>query len=511
MTLSLDYLRRQAKALRKEFDAGVPEARARVSKVLGQVESLPHSAALHVVALEQEYASWPRLKFAADMEPMDRANRAERLKYALFQGTHWAVSQLLEETPDLADDQFGLLCALYRVDAVQAWLDREPGIVSRPLQGPRRAILHLAFSRHFQAHPDLKNDMLAVAQALVQAGADVNDSYPSAPESPHMLSALYGAIGHANNMDLGQWLLDQGADPNDGESLYHSTELGHHDGLRMLLAAGADPTGTNALLRALDFNDHEAVEMLLAGGARPDDFNAEPVGGEDPWVVPALHQAARRMNDARMVSLLIDRGADIGRIYQGYDAYVYARVYGNSSLAQAIENSGRASTLGPNETLLALAADDALPAGKLLGQSDVPAPFRTLIRDILHLPGKLGHVQRLVGLGLDPEQPDREGLTALHIAGWEGLPKMMTYLLTLNPDLTYINGYGGNLLTTVLHGAENCPARAERDYARCLELALEQGLPLGRNVLAASSDPAVLRVIETWVDENPDRLVDHIP
>jgi ankyrin repeat protein len=83
-----------------------------------------------------------------------------------------------------------------------------------------------------------------------------------------MLSTLYFAIGHADNMPLARWLLEHGADPNDGESLYHSTELGHHEGLRLLLAHGADPKGTNALLRAMDFHDIEAVRMLMEGGGR---------------------------------------------------------------------------------------------------------------------------------------------------------------------------------------------------------------------------------------------------
>ncbi len=73
---------------------------------------------------------------------------------------------------------------------------------------------------------------------------------PVSPDNDRRLSVLYGAIGHGNNMALGPWLLEHGANPNDNESLYHATEPGHHAGLGMLLAHGADPRGTNALLRA---------------------------------------------------------------------------------------------------------------------------------------------------------------------------------------------------------------------------------------------------------------------
>ena len=72
---------------------------------------------------------------------------------------------------------------------------------------------------------------------------------------------------------------------NDGESLYHSTELGDADGLRLLLARGADPKGTNTLLRAMDF-DNAMVGLLLDAGA-------DPNGSSTPGY-NALHHAALR-------------------------------------------------------------------------------------------------------------------------------------------------------------------------------------------------------------------------
>lgn len=38
------------------------------------------------------------------------------------------------------------------------------------------------------------------------------------------MSALYGAAGVAHDPELTRILLGAGADPNDGESVYHSTE-----------------------------------------------------------------------------------------------------------------------------------------------------------------------------------------------------------------------------------------------------------------------------------------------
>jgi ankyrin repeat protein len=511
MTDTLERYRRRAKSLKKSFASGDPEAMARARAVMPGGGMLTHSAALHVVAREAGYASWPKLKFALETAVADDAALAEALKQALFNGVHWRVEQILARAPGLPERHFALLCALCRPQEVRSWLQRDPGIVHRAQLGPRVPLLHLAFSRHFQAHPELEAQMLEVAQLLLEAGADVNAGFPASPGSPHLLSALYGAIGHAGNMALGRWLLAQGASPDDGESLYHATELGHHEGLEMLLAAGADPSGTNALLRALDFDDAGAVRLLLDHGADVNEFDATPVDGEAPWVLPALHQAARRMCSAETVSVLLDSGADLSMRHAGALPYTYAKVYGNAALAEGIAARGGAAELSAAEDLLAAAAEDRLPEGARLDQSDVPAYAQDLIRDILHLPGKTGHVQRLVSLGLDADRPDREGLTPLHISGWEGLPGMMEYFLSQGSDLAHINGYGGNLVTTILHGAENCPARKARGHASCMSLALEAGLPLGRNLLDHCSDPALLRVMEEWAEANPDRLLDNVP
>jgi ankyrin repeat protein len=83
----------------------------------------------------------------------------------------------------------------------------------------------------------------------------------------------------------------------------------------------------------------------------------------------------------------------------------------------------------------------------------LPDAYRNIIRTILHLPGKLDHVKRLVRLGVEFDRPDAEGLTPVQVAGWEGLPDVMAYLLSLGPDLAHQNGYGGTLLSTILHGS----------------------------------------------------------
>lgn len=508
MPLSLDNLRRAAKTLRKAYESGdaVAKQRLKQNPPRPHGQALRHADFLHVIARESGFISWPALKLAAETQGMDRAQKLQRLKIALAHGHTPMVERLLADTPDLADGLFGLQVALLNRDAVEAMLAEDPAHATT-LAGLQRPMLHLAFSRWIHARPDLEGDMIAIAEALLAAGADVNDSRPVGPDNPHPLSALYGAIGHANNMVLGQWLLDHGADPNDGESLYHATELGHLDGLRMLLKAGADPRGTNALLRAMDFDDVEAVRLLLTHGARADDFDGTHVGGEAPWVVPALHQAARRMSRPEMIDLLLDNGADPTRRFDGCTAYGYARVFGNTRLARAIEARGTPPALTREEHLLADAAEGRPGKGQYLDPAKLPDSYRNILRTILHLPGKLDHMRALVALGVEYDRPDSEGLTPVQVAGWEGLPEVMAWLLSLGPDLTHVNGYGGTLLSTILHGSENNPNRVDRDYIACLRLALEQGVALPRQMIGFAASEDIAAFLADWAETYPGQVV----
>lgn len=511
---SIEQLRRDAKALKKAYEAGEAHARSRIASAAPRPDGtdLKHSDFLHVIARENSFASWPSLKLAVDMLGMDVAAKRQRLKIAVHHGQFKVVEQLLADTPTLADGDLGLEIALYRREAVEAALQTEPGRATEIL-GMAPPLIHLAHSRMIKLWPEREADMLAIAELLLANGADVNFGSPAYEGSEHLLSPLYFAIGHSDNMVLGRWLLEHGADPNDNESLYHSTELGHHDGLRMLLEHNADPTGTNAMLRAMDFHDLEAVQMLLDAGALADEYNDAPVGGELPIVVPALHQAARRMCGSDMANVLLDAGADPTRQFEGSSAYGYARVFGNAAVAQAIEARGFSVDLTPEEILLAKAADGGELDGETINPEILPKAYQNIIRMILHLPdakgyGKLDHVKRLVMLGLDYDRPDGDGLTPVQLAGWEGLPDEMAYLLSLKPDLNHINGYGGTLLGTIVHGSENCPMRAERDHVSCLRLALNEGIGLPRRAAELAGEDAVAAFLADWAQAHPEQVVE---
>lgn len=507
MSTSLDRHRRAAKSLLKSARAGDAQALARIRAHVPDRNAPILADALHAIAREAGHASWPRCKLALETAAMSRGARAERLKRALYFGQNWAVERLLADDPGLVHHDLGLGIATYDRAAVEAALAADPAAATRVI-GVRSPILHLAFSKYIHMAPEKRDDMLAIAGALVDRGADVDDGYPPEPGSDHRLSALYGALGHADNIALARWLLEHGADPDDNESLYHSTELGHHEGLRLLLAHGAHPAGTNALLRALDFDDPVSVRLLLEAGADPNEgFVAHP-SGQPMGSVPALHQAARRLCSGEVVALLLAHGADPLLRYAGMTPYAMARIYGNSAVAGALKAAGGAAALDPVEAVLARAADDELRPGDRVDVAALPMELQRLLTRLVWRDGSLGHMRRLVALGFDPELPEEMGMPPLHLAAWEGMPEKMDWLLGLGPDLTLVNGHGGTLISTVLHGSENCPQRGRRDHVACMRLALEAGAALPRPAIDGAGAPDMAAFLDDWAARHPDRVTE---
>ena len=504
MTDPTEHFRRAAKALKKAALAGDSDALARIRAVLpradGEASAIRHADALHVIAREAGHDSWPKLKFAQETQAADRSAQAASLAQALYHGRGWEVEQLLRAAPDLGRDSMGLACATYDLTEVRRRLTADPGAAARLVEG-RSPIAHLAFSRFHQCG-GAEADMLGIADALRAAGADVNDSIPY-DYSDHRLSILYGAIGHGNNMALAEWLLDHGADPNDNESLYHATELGHRGGLRLLLAHGARVEGTNALLRALDFDDIEAVRLLLEAKADPNEPVAQHPSGQPAVVVAALHQAARRMCSGEIAQLLIDHGADPSATGFSHSAYALARIHGNGPVAEVIAAAGGDTTLTPVEAQLTRAADDEVVARDWIDMSLLSDESRRLLCRRAGRAGALPHMKRLVEMGFDTNETDEMGLTPLMLAGWEGLPEVFGFFLRQGPDFGHVNRFGGGLLETILHGSLNCPQRAARDHLACMDQALHHGVALPRGLLSAQAEADMGEFLANWAERHP--------
>jgi hypothetical protein len=110
------------------------------------------------------------------------------------------------------------------------------------------------------------------------------------------MSVLCGAAGVAHDLATTRLLLDRGANPDDGESVYHAVEADDTACLELLLERGATVRGTNALAYAIE--DVTKVRVLLErGDLRPSD--------------PDLRDALLYARDPEVTKVLIEHGADL--------------------------------------------------------------------------------------------------------------------------------------------------------------------------------------------------------
>src|SRR5262249_23492329 len=154
------------------------------------------------------------------------------------------------------------------------------------------------------------------------------------------------ACGLNNNAELALLLLEAGANPNDNESLYHSTEHPDHECTKLLLKHGAKVPRTNALYHMLDREDLEGVRLLLDAGANLEEQSHR---GET-----ALHWAVYRRRSASIIELLLDRGAPLDvRRKDGRTAYALAMQSGQKETAALLRSRGANTELGEVDALFA--------------------------------------------------------------------------------------------------------------------------------------------------------------
>lgn len=496
----LEIHRRSARLLKKAFKSGVPDAAQRVRTVVPEPKVPTHADFLHVIAVEAGHESWPKFKLAVETATMSREERVARLRRALFLGQAWVIEKLLTDDPGLKNHDLGLELAFFDRDAVTERVSTDPAAALTEIDG-RSPLLHLCNSRYHKCIDVPPEQIVALADLLHAHGADPNDSYPDPDGSGHRLSALYGALGHADNMPLAEWLLAHGANPDDDESLYHSVELEHMEGLRLLCRYGVNPSETNALPRALDFDRIDAVRLLLEHGADPNEGLAQHPSGEPAITFTALHQAARRGRAGAFADLLLAFGADPSAKWKGLTAYDLACLYGNNEFARTLADHGHGNSLAPDIARLAACAGGSAPSGRIR-ERNLPEEARLIAVRLAGTPGCLPHLRALIEAGLDPEVSDEMGVTALHAAAWSGQADQVAYFLSLDPDLSHRNKYGGDAMGTVLHGAEFSPRSLTADHIQCARLLLDAGAAFPERGIAWTGSEEMADFLADWRDRH---------
>jgi ankyrin repeat protein len=207
-------------------------------------------------------------------------------------------------------------------------------------------LLYLCFARF--SHAPLHENAVAIARALLDGGANPNDSYPAC-DVPY--TALVGAAGEGEQDSprqpqgeaLFELLLDRGAEPFDTQVLYNTHFSGEllwwlklvhartQEGERgsawrdpdwKMLDMGPYGCGARFLLGiAIKHNDAELAEWVLARGADP---NAAPA--RDPrHSKRSLYEDAVQEGRGPIAELLLRHGARrVPLVLEGEEAFVAA-------------------------------------------------------------------------------------------------------------------------------------------------------------------------------------------
>jgi ankyrin repeat protein len=312
---------------------------------------------------------------------------------------------LLAEHPELAEA--GLDCALLLGDAarVEAAVREDPGIVRRPVGA--REWVPLLYPCHSAFASGRRQGIQETVRLLLEAGADPNATAPSPDWPGSIWTPLYGAAGRLHEPELTRMLLAAGANPDDNESLYHSTETPDHSCLKLLLEAGATVEGTNALPHMLDREDPEGTKLLIEAG------------GDATTLLPF---AVWRGRSPEVIRLLAEHGADPNaRGHDGRTAYQGAVLNGREDLTKILEGLGAEPVAGPAERLAGAFAHLDLEAARahLREDPELDTRIRSAIVDFAVAHGPNG-VEALDELGLGIELQGWEEHRPLHMAAWRG-------------------------------------------------------------------------------------------
>jgi len=425
-----------------------------------------HDAQL-VIAREQGFGSWPRFKAFIVESQLDFQGQVDAfIDAAVSDGGR--ARAMLANNPKIAQAGFYVALLLGDAKQVERVVTENPALVNAKI-GPQKGepLLYVCFSRYASGKSDRADDLTETARVLLRHCADPYAFFvpEDCPDNP--LPCLYAASGLNNNPALTWALLEAGANPNDSESLYHSTEHRDLASMKVLLQHGATPKGKNALKHKLDWEGMEGLQLLLEAGGDPNEVNER---GET-----ALHWAVWRGRSTAAIMALLDHGADINRRRNdGRTAYAIAVVSGQGEVSELLKARGADTALSALDQFVATGGKD----GDGIGAVNANGSER-LLPD-LTASHRTEAVRALLAAGIPLDARGEAGGTALHWACWKGYPDLVEVLIEhgapLGVEDTEFHAPPSGWLH---HGTQNCGQHdGDFDYAQVARLLIASGAPM---------------------------------
>ena len=509
---NLDVLRGEAKRWLRAISAGDTEALARFRRVLadhadqaghGKHDDHPgHSGApklrqvQHALAREYGFSSWAALKQEIEDQARSSADRVRLFleksvnRYSVSPATQkWGdyerdgpargvvAARLLERHPEIVRDSIHTAVAAHDLDAVGAFLRKDPGAVrDRSSFDGWTPLLRLAYARlPIEA---VTNHALAIATLLLDAGADPNAGWS---DGENAFTVLVGVIGGGEGAQAAHPLAEAFA--------------------RLLIARGADPFAPQALYNTSLGQDSTFWLDLLWS-------ESEKRGETHKWTGPAPHELGDGKTPNALTYLLgnavpghilrtrwlLEHGADARgvNLYSREPVIKHAVLAGRNDLVELLVRHGATQPeLSEQEQFVAASQVGDLATVRALARQHPTFLQSHAVMFAAIRARRAEVVECLLDLGMSADVGDEKNFRALHFAAHAGAVQIARLLIAHGAEIDPFElRYGGTPLThAVYHG------QAEMEQLL---------MPYSRNFRGLCFAGAVERLRELLTEE-PDR------
>jgi ankyrin repeat protein len=422
--LNFEQQRKRAKDLRRAHAEGALEAAVRIVRFLPRARNLPVEKVLAspltlaeaqlVVAREAGFPGWAKLKRHIE-EASAHFDIAEAIIDAAFAGNDDEVRRLLERDPQAT--RRSIYAAASVADAAGIVRAIQSGQSMADKRGGRRdwtPLLYLCCSRYRRCDSELTAIRLEIVQQLISMGVDVNATGREPGYASEAVTQIFddyewrpisGAAGRLGSPELVRLLIGSGAAVlKTNAILNEAVRGGSVEVLRLLLELA--PREWYQIIWALKasvvLNNKETARMISRHSGSP---------GQR---VPAIHEGIRLQRDAELIEIALgDDTSELGGPVRQL-AYGFAVRYGQTDTAEMLRRRGASDA--------ALTAAERIIGACITGsQSAVPRLNTWSDEDLQMLPWAIrnGHyaaVPLLLQAGLDPNFPDLDGETPVHLA-----------------------------------------------------------------------------------------------
>lgn len=489
---NVEHLKKQARTLLREALASDVSAQARFSE--WNIASKPKLAdALHVIAREYGFETWPKLKLHIEMASAEpaaalaaaiKADDAALLREVLAR--HPSLrSSLNDPLPNIDFDTPAIVAAAGKQnrDMIDALLNFGANINARSrwwaggygvldLANPEVAAHLISRGAQVDIHaasrlnmPDRVRELLASDPQLVHArGGD--GQFP---------------LHYAATVEVAEILLTAGANI-DGRDIDHESTAAQymasisphrHDVARLLISRGAQTdilmaaaVGDLALTEQILNDDPETIRTTVTERYFP---KRDPKAGGSIYIygfgwTKSPHMVAHQFEHREVFALLMQRSAPWLRLINaaevGDEAYFRRTLESHPQVFQKLSANAARRIIGVatrnNSRALRLLLDAGWPANAVMDT----------------------------------------GQTALHFAAWHGNVDMVSDLIAHNaPVNVFETEHGGNPLAWALHGSQNGWYREKGDYPAVTRDLLAAGCQIPRPEKPLQATEEVLEVI----------------